>query len=412
MADQRQAGKRGLLPQRQGSERFAIKWAHEYLAAPLPAPRYPIDETAGVPPGPMWDNDRYGDCGEAAILYIDEATAVLAGQPAPTFDPFRAKREYFEYQAEQAGIAWRPPPAGDFTPPAGLDLGVVLADFLLWRFRKGYIKAFAPVPHTDRVTCDTFLQEFKALYCGGSLYDNSEAQFNAGQTWDPAGQAPDPNLGHCIDKVASDGAAVEKWRSWAQYQRATLAWGQGFLGEAWVVVTTEEQLAKFGPQLLADILAIPGGQGGRPLPPPAPPPAPGPAPAPRCVVDGPLVLAGISLVSADQWRLVASRVAPFLPRRSMATAWSWLQAAAVKVARAFLLAFLPPVVAAGAGMFSLPTLKVAAVAGLVAAAMALDALIGNAANPGSVGTLHALGAIRTRRWQAKAWAYYQAVPDQ
>ncbi len=387
MADQRQAGKRGLLSQRQGADRFPLKWAHEYLAVALPPPHYPIDVRGGAGPGQMWGNDTVADCGECGIDFIELYTAWRAQVALPNVTAAIAEGRYFAFTG-------------------GQDTGVVLADFLLWLYQHGYIKGFAPAPHTDRATCDSLMQLFDTpLYCGGALYDNSEAQFNAGQTWDPAGLAPDQTLGHCIDKVYSDGISKDEWRTWAAFQAATLSWGQGFLaapsGEAWVVITNEEQKAMFNEQLWADLATLPSMTGTPPPPPPVP------TPAPPCAVNAGAVSTGLGLVTPSQWAYAASKIAPFLPRRTIASAWSWVQAAAIKVGRAFLLSFLPPVIAAGAGMFNLGTLKVAAVGGLVAAAMALDALIGNAVNPGSVGTVHALGALRARRWQARAWAYYQ-----
>ena len=51
--------------------------------------------------------------------------------------------------------------------------------------------------------------------------------------------------------------------TWGKLQTATQAWVQECLvtagdGEAFLVVTTEEDLAKFTPQLLADVAALAG----------------------------------------------------------------------------------------------------------------------------------------------------------
>lgn len=41
-------GLRGRLPVKPEGERFALNWLHDYLTAPLPAPKYPIDVTGGI----------------------------------------------------------------------------------------------------------------------------------------------------------------------------------------------------------------------------------------------------------------------------------------------------------------------------------------------------------------------------
>src|ERR1700759_3400811 len=44
----RTPGLRGKLPVKPQGERFQIKYLHEYLSTPLPAPKYPVDVTGGI----------------------------------------------------------------------------------------------------------------------------------------------------------------------------------------------------------------------------------------------------------------------------------------------------------------------------------------------------------------------------
>jgi hypothetical protein len=164
---------------------------------------------------------------------------------------------------------------------------VDLASYLLWCFQQGYIKAFAPVDHTNKPQMQGLMEEGFGLYCGVNLTDNNNDQFNAGQPFDPAGQQPDPQDGHCVVWAYSQSASgPHKVGTWGVWWDATDAWIEACLiqnpgGEAFLVVTTEEQLAKFDPSLLADVQAL-GGTGGVPLPPPVvtPPVHPNPVPTP------------------------------------------------------------------------------------------------------------------------------------
>lgn len=256
------AGQLGRLPKRQGDEKFAIRWAHEYLAAPLPAPVYPIDLRGQAGPGDMWGNNTDGDCGEAGLLFLRLYTAARAGTtPLPSWTSQQAIDEYLAYTG-------------------GQDSGVVLADFLLWLYRRGEILGFAPAPHDDRATCDSLMQEFQTpLYSGVNLTGQDQADFGV-RPWGSEGATPDPSLGHCVAKVFTDGTHVEKWRTWAAFQDALLTWGEACLDEAWLVITTEEQKAQFAPQLWADLDALPGATGSAPSAPVPDPPAPDPGPTP------------------------------------------------------------------------------------------------------------------------------------
>ena len=247
----------GRLAVKAPADRFPLKYAHEYLAAPLPAPAYPIDVSGGIT-FDMLGNDTYGDCGEVGIRNLERTTAAGAGQPVPSFTTQDAVNEYFAFTG-------------------GQDTGVNLADFLLWLWKKGRIKAFAPVDHTNRPQADGLMQVGHGLYVGVNLTDQDQALFGTNQEW--VAGTPDHNLGHCILKVKADGQSTDGYVTWARVQPATTGWTDACVEEAWLVVTTEEQMAAFTPQLLADINAL-HGTGGAPNPAPAPVPTPTPAPKP------------------------------------------------------------------------------------------------------------------------------------
>ena len=223
--------------------------------------------SGGITAFGMLGNDRLGDCGVAGRYHVDMTTAVGAGQPVPSFTDQQVEQEYLAYDN-------------------GQDSGVVLADYLLWCYQQGKIKAFAPVDHSKPDECDGLMAAGFGLYIGVNLGDADEGAFGSEQPWVGAGNPPDPSLGHCV--VVVKAAAVGGMRTvvtWGALQEADNAWFAaaeqgGHFDEAWLVVTTEEQLAAFSPALLADVQALGGTGGGQPAPTPAPPTPSPPEPVP------------------------------------------------------------------------------------------------------------------------------------
>ena len=290
----RLAGKRGRLP----AKKLPLRYAHEYLAVPRPAPVYPIDVAGGIQNWGMLGNDQFGNCGVAGELHIEMSTAVGAGVPVPQFTEAQAVKEYLTYTG-------------------GQDDGVVLADFLKWCYDQKKILAFAPLDYTDIAQCDAFTAAGFGTYDGVALTDDADQLFNEGKPWTTAnGETPDPNEGHCIVSVGATGPAstdLDTYVTWGALQKATRAWTIACTEERWLVVTTEEQLAKFTPDLLADVAAL-GGTGGVT---PAPTPTPTPTPTPDAAD---AALAAVAKPWIAEWH-------PWGSNRKMATALKvWLAA--------------------------------------------------------------------------------------
>ena len=225
-----------------------MRWAHEYLSAPLPDPVFPIDVTGGITDFGMMGNDVWGNCFACGERHLEMTTAKAAGIAGPGPD-------------DTTAVTWCEQYTGVTTPPGP---GADLASFLLWLFKRGLVKAFAPVDHRDKVAMQGLMQAGFGLYLGVSLTDDNEAQFSAGQPW--TGGSPDPANGHCV--------------VWSKSQSATgphevITYGVSYPcddsfvtdclvdnpdGEAFLVVTTEEQLALFTPRLLADCQSLGGTQ--------------------------------------------------------------------------------------------------------------------------------------------------------
>jgi hypothetical protein len=180
----RTVGLKGRLPVLPPHERLPLAYAHEYLAAPLPNPNYPIDVTEQITDFGMQGNDQYGNCGAAGETHIEMTTAKAAGATGPDPNSTVSVDRYCQY-------------TGSRTPPGP---GVVLAKYLLWLYQQGWIKAFAPVDYTNKAQCDAFMQAGFGLYVGVALTDRDEQDFQNGTTWGQDGVAPvsDANNGHCL----------------------------------------------------------------------------------------------------------------------------------------------------------------------------------------------------------------------
>jgi hypothetical protein len=255
MADSRTAGLRGRLPVKPPGQRFNIQYLSAYLKEPLPAPSYPVDVSGGITDWGMLGNgpdptlhvhggQPVGDCTFAGRQHLRMAKAAAAAETETWETTDQLVTEYLQYDH-------------------GKDEGANIADLLLSWYNAKRILAFAPVDHTDAAECDSTMAAFHGLYVGVNLTDDADALFGKGEAWTTAnGEQPDPNDGHCIVKVKSDGQQTDTWVTWGALQPSTLAWTSACLDEAWAVVTTEDQAATINmPALLADINAL-GGTGG------------------------------------------------------------------------------------------------------------------------------------------------------
>jgi hypothetical protein len=263
----RTAGKRGKLPARH----LALRFIHDYAVATLAAPRYPVDVTGGIGadswqmlangPDPTCTThpDGVSDCGYAGRQHNKMSKAACYGETEQWETSDELVAEYLEYDG-------------------GQDNGVVLADVLLAWFKSGKIRGFAPVNHHDPAAVDSAMQEFKGVICGVNLTDDADQLFSEGQPWTVAGrQQPDPAEGHVIVKVKADGRSLNTYVTWGAEQGATLAWTSACQDECWVILTTEDEVAKVDmAALAADIEAL---HGSGPAPASEPwPPTPAPAP--------------------------------------------------------------------------------------------------------------------------------------
>lgn len=229
---ERSAGKRGRLPVKPPGKRFNIRYLGAYLAAPLPAPVYPVDVSAGITDWGMLANgpdptctthpDGVGDCTFAGRQHYRMAKAG-AGREAEQWESSDdLVAEYLAYDN-------------------GQDVGAQISDLLLHWYNAGTILAFAPLDHTSASEVDSAMAAFHGVYAGVNLTGDADTLFGQQQPWTTAnGEQPDPSAGHCIVKVRSDGGQLDTWVTWGALQESTLAWTAACLEEAWVVITQED----------------------------------------------------------------------------------------------------------------------------------------------------------------------------
>ncbi len=185
------------------------------------------------------------NCAIAGELHLEMTTAKAAGTvgPNPT-DTQLAISRYVRF-------------TGTPTPPGP---GCNLADLLLWLYKQGIVLAFAPVTLSNLEQQDAFMAAGFGLYTGVLLTQFAQQDFAEHVEWGTEhAPQPDPSLGHCILRVGASGPAdtdESAYVTWGAIQFATRAWDRACVEEAWLVVTREEQLAKFTPQLIADCKAL------------------------------------------------------------------------------------------------------------------------------------------------------------
>ncbi len=255
MVATRKAGLRGRLPVKPVGQRFKIQYLSSYLKAPLPAPKYPVDVSAGITDWQMLGNgpdptlhvhhgQPVGDCTFAGRQHLRMAKAAAGAETETWETTDQLVTEYLKYDH-------------------GKDQAPILPTCFCTGTRRARSKPSprsitrTPPPATPRMAA------FHGLYVGVNLTDDADSLFENGQPWTVAGgQKPDPNDGHCIVKVKADGQQIDAWVTWGALQESTTAWTAACLDEAWAVVTTDDEAAVLNmPALLADIGAL-GGTGG------------------------------------------------------------------------------------------------------------------------------------------------------
>jgi hypothetical protein len=200
-----------------------------------------------------------GDCGIAGYLHTGQMAAGIWNEPIPSITANEAATLYFTYEAIEAGISWRPPNTNDWVPPAGLDQGVDLGDFLLWLFQQGNIDGFVALQFSE---VDAALAQFDSVICGWILTDQTDQDFSTNTVADVGpGNEPDPSDGHCMPLMYATVTGLSQTNTWGGGLYITQAYRNACLQQAFAIITKEAAQAHGFPLEAneADLKAL-GGQ--------------------------------------------------------------------------------------------------------------------------------------------------------
>ncbi len=190
---------------------------------------------------PMDGNDKLGDCTIAAVAH-----AVTT---------FRGKVGKQTIMSQQAVVKLYMHLTG------GVDSGLNELDVLnYWRkstVSSDKILAFVTIDPKNHTNIEQAILLFGGVYLGFQVQQNCIQDFDAHKPWTPG---PLTNDGHAVFAVAYDASGVTVL-TWGSTQKATWAWWDECVDEAYAVLAPEAKQADFAPgfnfaQLQADLNAV------------------------------------------------------------------------------------------------------------------------------------------------------------
>ena len=187
---------------------------------------------------PMDGNDTLGDCTIAGVAHAITVYRGLVGRKQ-----IMAKSDVVKVYMHLTG---------------GIDSGLNELDVLnYWRkepIAGDRILALASVDAKDHTHVEQAIQLFGAVYLGFQVQQNCIQEFDARQPWTPGPLTQD---GHAVVAVAYDAMGVTVL-TWGNTQKATWAWWDECVDEAYTILPPEAKRADFAPgfdfdQLKADL---------------------------------------------------------------------------------------------------------------------------------------------------------------
>ncbi len=187
---------------------------------------------------PIDGNDQYGDCTIAALAHADTVFCGLVGKK--------------KIMPQQGVIKLYMHLTG------GIDSGCNELDVLnYWQSNVAdgdKIIAFATIDAKNHTHVQQALRLFGGVYLGFQVQQNCQQEFQARQPWTPGPLTKD---GHAVYAVAYDSTGVTVL-TWGNIQKATWAWWDECVDEAYAVLPPEAKKPGFAPgfnfaQLQADL---------------------------------------------------------------------------------------------------------------------------------------------------------------
>lgn len=222
-----------------------------YLTADLAGPPASFDVLASVYSGlnvsdptvlfPIDGNDALGDCTIAALAHAVTVFRGLIGKRS-----IMTRQSVVKLYMHLTG---------------GIDSGLNELDVLnYWRNTKvedDKILAFATIDMKNQTHVQQAIQLFGGVYLGFQVQQNCVQEFNDRQPWTPG---PLTNDGHAVFAVGYDAAGVTVL-TWGNTQKATWAWWNECVDEAYAILPPEAATAGFAKgfnfaQLKGDLSAV------------------------------------------------------------------------------------------------------------------------------------------------------------
>jgi hypothetical protein len=190
---------------------------------------------------PMDGNDSLGDCTIAALAHAATIYRALVGK-----EKIMAQKDVVKLYYHLTG---------------GVDSGLNELDVLnYWRSTSvsgDRILAFVGVDPKNHLHVQQAIQLFGGVYLGFQVQENCVQEFNAHQSWIPG---PLTNDGHAVYAVAYDASGVTVL-TWGNTQKATWAWWDECVDEAYAILPQEAKQADYAPgfdfaKLTADLAGV------------------------------------------------------------------------------------------------------------------------------------------------------------
>jgi hypothetical protein len=190
---------------------------------------------------PMDGNDTLGDCTIAAMAHAITAYRGLVGHQ----HVMMSKTVVKVYNHLTGGV------------DSGLNELDVLNYWRKTRVSGDRILAYASIDHRDHVHVQQAIQLFGGVYLGFQVQQNCIEEFNARKPWTPG---PLTNDGHAVYAVGYDATGLTVL-TWGNTQKATWAWWDECVDEAYAVLPPEAKDASFAPgfdlaQLQSDLADV------------------------------------------------------------------------------------------------------------------------------------------------------------
>lgn len=225
----------------------------DYLKSDIAAPPAQVDVLASVYKNlgisdpkvlfPMDGNDQYGDCTMAAAAH---AITVYNGltKTKVIMDPQALVKQYFQLTG---GV------------DSGLDELKVLNFWQSTGIDTEKILAFVTIEPKDHTHVQQAIELFGGVYLGFQVQANADKDFDDKKPWTPGKLTND---GHAVYAVAYDQTGVTVL-TWGNTQKATWAWWDECVDEAYAILPPNAQKAGFATgfdfdQLQADLKLVAG----------------------------------------------------------------------------------------------------------------------------------------------------------